>query len=628
MIGVSYRILLLFVILSFFNSKLSIASDTLVLNHQSTDFFVTGNQIDYLIDSSNSLTIDQVIHTRKFIYQHDPAFISIQKPNQSYWLRIHLKNKGSKNQRWLLENLDLHINEFEVYIVKNEQTIIHQKAGYGIPFKARTYVHKNFVFDLPIQEGETQDLYIKAKSVSPNVFLLKIQTHQHFSYYSLNEYYLLGIFYGVLAIMALYNLLLFIYFRERVYLYYFIYILSCALLTLGDDGLGFEYLWPSNPGMNRIINSIAPPLFLVSFFIYSNSFLKLKDNLASYYKYILVSFLLYLTFYLMDIFYLHFNVGYRTFTFPFICIYILSIICWRKGYKPARFYIAGYSFILLHFLYLFLKTNGLFTLSNLILSYSFNFGIILEILIFSIALNDRLKLLKKEREDALLEKEKAQRQMIYQLKENEKLKDKVNQELETKVLERTKALNQKSEELSEANRKLEELNEKLRTFASELDIKNWELQKKVKEETKARISAEEVSYEEFSKIFPNEHHCMKYLGDLKWDKGFVCKKCGNSKFSEADNHFTRKCTTCKYAESVTASTLFHGIKFPLNKAFYIVYTTSYSTKKYTIDQLAEILELRRNTCWSFRKKIQERKELLETKLKVKEIDNWQSLFLD
>jgi hypothetical protein len=44
--------------------------------------------------------------------------------------------------------------------------------------------------------------------------------------------------------------------------------------------------------------------------------------------------------------------------------------------------------------------------------------------------------------------------------------------------------------------------------------------------------------------------------------------------------------------------------------------------------LAEILELRRNTCWSFRKKILERKEILENKLKVKEIDSWQNLFLD
>jgi hypothetical protein len=270
----------------------------------------------------------------------------------------------------------------------------------------------------------------------------------------------------------------------------------------------------------------------------------------------------------------------------------------------------------------------LITWSSLLSSYSFNFGIILEILIFSIALNDRFKLLKKEREDALLEKEKAQAQIIFQLQENELLKDKVNQELEAKVFERTKALNQKSEELHDANRKLEELNEKLRTFASELDIQNWELQKKVKEETKARIIAEEVSYEEFIKIFPNEHHCLKYLGDLKWTDGYTCKKCGHPKFAESDAYFTRKCTSCKYTESVTAGTLFHGIKFPLHKAFYIVYSTSYSTKKYTIDQLAEILELRRNTCWSFRKKILERKEILENKLKVKEIDSWQNLFLD
>jgi hypothetical protein len=526
------KIIFLITLHLFLIPKFCIASDSLLLTDESNEYFVSGNQMDFLIDSTNSLTIDQVINSPKFIIHKDPAFIFIQKPNQSYWLRIHLNNKGTQNQRWLLENLDLHIHEFDIYIVKNGQSVIHQMAGYGIPFDTRAYAHKNFIFDLPINENETQDLYIRAKSFSSNLFLFRVQTHQHFSYYSLNEYYFLGIFYGVLAIMALYNLLLFIYFREQVYLHYFIYIFSCALLTLGDDGLGFEYLWPSYPQVNRLINTIAPLLFLTSFFIYSNSFLKLKENIPHYFKYISSGFITYLVFYLTDILFLKSNFGYRTFTFPFICIYILSIVCFKKGYKPSRFYIAGYSFILIHFLYLFLKSNGLITWSSLLSSYSFNFGIILEILIFSIALNDRFKLLKKEREDALLEKEKAQAQIIFQLQENELLKDKVNQELEAKVFERTKALNQKSEELHDANRKLEELNEKLRTFASELDIQNWELQKKVKEETKARIIAEEVSYEEFIKIFPNEHHCLKYLGDLKWTDGYTCKKCGHPKFAE------------------------------------------------------------------------------------------------
>jgi hypothetical protein len=604
------------------------ASDTLVLKDESSSYFISSTQVEYTIDTTNSLTLDQIAQNAVFKKYPAQAFIGILENNKNHWLRITLKNESDQHLRWLIENLDAHIHIFDFYIYTSDKKIIKKSAGYGIPFSVRDYAHKNFIFDLSIKAGEVQTIYIRAQSAARNIFLFKVQTHSYFTFYSLNEYYLLGIFYGVLAIMALYNLLLYLYFKESIYVYYCIYILSCALLTLGDDGLGFQYLWPSKPQWNVPINTFAPLIFLTSFFVYSNSFLKMKENVPSLYTWINLFFIGYTLFYFADIFFLKINIGYHTFMIPFILIYIMSIVCWKKGYKPARFYIVGYSFILLHFFYLVLKNNDLVIWNNILSSYTFNLGIIMEILIFSIALMDRFKVIKNEREIALIEKEKAQGQIIDQLKENEKLKDKVNLELETKVADRTYALHEKTNELTNANKKLEELYEKLSVFASDLDIKNWELQKKVKEETKARIIAKEVSYEEFLKIFPDEDTCIRYLSEIKWEHGFVCKKCGNKKFGKGEKIFARKCTVCKYSESVTASTLFHGVKFPLNKAFYIVYTASYSSKKFTVDQLAEILELRRNTCWSFRKKIMERKELLVSTLKVKEIDNWQSLFLD
>jgi predicted nucleic-acid-binding Zn-ribbon protein len=125
----------------------------------------------------------------------------------------------------------------------------------------------------------------------------------------------------------------------------------------------------------------------------------------------------------------------------------------------------------------------------------------------------------------------------------------------------------------------------------------------VKEETRSRILQEKVPYEEYLQIYPSDHACLSFLEKIKWEEGYTCRKCGNLSYSKTDKNFARRCTKCKYTESVTAGTLFHGIKFPLNKAFYIVYDTYDEKSRSTIDKLSEKIDLRRVTVWMFRKKV-------------------------
>src|SRR5690606_31320284 len=73
-------------------------------------------------------------------------------------------------------------------------------------------------------------------------------------------------------------------------------------------------------------------------------------------------------------------------------------------------------------------------------SYSFNIGVLGEMIMLSLALAERFKLLTHD-------KHRAQRETIKQLKEKEIIVQRSNKELEKKVLERTKALEEKNKEL-------------------------------------------------------------------------------------------------------------------------------------------------------------------------------------
>jgi hypothetical protein len=52
-----------------------------------------------------------------------------------------------------------------------------------------------------------------------------------------------------------------------------------------------------------------------------------------------------------------------------------------------------------------------------------------------------------------------------------------------------------------------------------------------------------------------------------------------------------------------AGTLFHKIKFPLLKAFYMVYFISTNKKEITSIELSRKLDLKQKVCWLFKRKV-------------------------
>jgi len=107
---------------------------------------------------------------------------------------------------------------------------------------------------------------------------------------------------------------------------------------------------------------------------------------------------------------------------------------------------------------------------------------------------------------------------------------------------------------------------------------------------------------DFTERFSDDDKCKSYLSDLKWDNGYVCKKCGHVKFTQRKG-FIRTCNLCKYNESATANTAFHKVKFGLKKAFHITFEMVNSTQSLSAMQVAKRYGISRKTAWLFMHKI-------------------------
>ena len=108
---------------------------------------------------------------------------------------------------------------------------------------------------------------------------------------------------------------------------------------------------------------------------------------------------------------------------------------------------------------------------------------------------------------------------------------------------------------------------------------------------------------EFSERFATDDGCRQYLSAIKWENGYHCGKCGHAHYYEIRKVGSRQCINCKYAESATARTLFHKVKFPLRKAFYIAFMVVTNKKGVSSYELSRKLGLRQKTCWAFRQKV-------------------------
>lgn len=112
-----------------------------------------------------------------------------------------------------------------------------------------------------------------------------------------------------------------------------------------------------------------------------------------------------------------------------------------------------------------------------------------------------------------------------------------------------------------------------------------------------------MSLFEFQQSFPDENSCKAYLAEKKWSSGFICPNCGHTNYCKGIREFDRQCTSCHRNTSPTAGTLFHGVKFSLLKAFYIVYFVATTKGGIASTELSRKLDLRQKTCWLFKRKV-------------------------
>jgi hypothetical protein len=607
------------------------ASDTLLLKNGIDHIFVDYPVLKVLEDKKAQLTFPE-IRTN----QMDTAFIQqsilepiIHKQGGVYWAKCVIINNSDLKDSWVFELLDFKIDDITVYIpdpATGKYITYHE--GDDLPFSYKNISHKNFVYSLPHARNTPYCIYMRAVVTQNNPFFLfaRISTQRYFTKYALTEYFLLALFYGIIICMVLYNSFLYLTTGGRVYLIYIFYILALAIFSLSFiDGIGFQYIWPGMPFLNTYLSELSITLFITGALAFAIYFLQTPVFYQRLHRMLLTAIgirliigLCILVFPQMEIF--------KAFDLFFLSLIAFpAYLSFRQKELVTRNYFVSYLLMYSGFCIYTLQDYRLLPHTT-IGYYSLNIGIIGEVIFLSLAIAEKSRLLIQEKNTEqqskifyLKERDEFKTELIEQLQEKEKLKNKVNLELEQKVTERTVELTKQAEVLQTLNTKLTKQSEEINRMASLLDIQNWSLKKELKTEVQARLQNEVLGLDAFSALYPNDFSCLKYISEIKWANGFSCRKCTHTKYSLNRTSLSRKCTRCSAIESVTNSTIFHGLRFPLHKAFYIAYLAVHEKDKTNATEVAAAMKLRASTWRRFFNLVKAKKQEVKKKLQIEEL---------
>lgn len=382
------------------------------------------------------------------------------------WVKLAFENQASKPQEFLIEIAYPVLDQINVAIVGQHgtKTLI---LGDKQPFYDRPIEHRNFIFPVRFDAHESLVVLMRFQTTSSMQIPLNLYRERTLFLKNQVEVMGFGLYYGSMVIMILYNLFIFLSIKEISYLYYVLYVTSMTTFLTSLNGTSFQYLWPESLWWNDQVLVVSLSGAVLFGVLFTMGFLKLKEfKPLSHKLFRSIAILAALIMVFSPLF--PYKIGIKsliliTVIAIFSCM-IMGVVRWLEGFKSARFYTIAWFSMLSGGVFLAMSKFNLLP-RNLFTEYSLQYGSVLEVMLLSFALADRLNIEKKERIEAqniAHQQERNARIANERAFQNERkarearehafeVQKKATETLENHVRDRTYELNQSLVKVRDAN---------------------------------------------------------------------------------------------------------------------------------------------------------------------------------
>lgn len=359
--------------------------------------------IAYLEDKTGELEYSQVASLPFTPYAGETPNFGFS--SSAYWFRIDLRrDRLAAQKRWWL-SIDYPLLErVDVYLTDPEGILLsHSEVGSSMPYASRELPLRNYITELPLSKHNDSILYLRVVTQSSLQVPMRIYSADGLVKEIETDSLRVGLYYGIFVIIFLYNAGLYFYTRDQNYLRYLFFLVSFIMWQLSFDGTGAEHFWNDQRWIIEHGSSFWIAMASLSALYFSRSFLNAShfapkaDRLMQLMMVVagLVAAASLILPY-SDVIAINAALGSAV---P-LMLFVTGIIVLRRNYRPARFYIAGWSSLLIGtVIFAFNKFNLIPSFEGINSIQQIGSGI--EMIFLSWALADRIHLLQNEYVDKL-----------------------------------------------------------------------------------------------------------------------------------------------------------------------------------------------------------------------------------
>lgn len=408
-----------------------------------------GKYISFTTEADFSWSPEEVYEKANFTQSVDDA-ISLGFQSNRIWLKLEVVNQADIEELFL-EIRAQQLDSVELFSLQEGTFQSHGRHGTAIIYDELNPDHVIPSYRLLMPKGKKNTYLISIKSTEQLIIPITISSPELATIRNQLSRVLFGMYAGIMLVMFLYNLVIFLIVRDKSYLFYVIYILFIGMAQASIAGYTKIFLWPNAIEFHNfsiilfsVIAGFGAIAFAQQFLDLKNKVPKINNGLKLFYVVYGVAAISYLAGYITIS---HSLLNFGGLGVAAYAIFFAALLAFR-GFRSAKFYLVAWLFFLSGIIIFVLRNFGILPF-NFFTENAIQIGSATEAILLSIALADRINVLKKE-------KEKSQAEALQISLDNQRIIREQNVILEEKVEIRTKDLTQANQDLNTAIKDLQD----------------------------------------------------------------------------------------------------------------------------------------------------------------------------
>ncbi|MDC9721612.1 MAG: 7TM diverse intracellular signaling domain-containing protein [Urechidicola sp.] len=205
----------------------------------------------------------------------------------SIFLKANFHNNTSSEKMIYLRFSNSMIHEIKGYSLEGSTLKETYSSGIIYPYKSRPIESRNYIIPIKLQPESNLTYIVKLTKTQgrPLVTNIDVLDSNSLQDNSFKEYIVIGLYIGLSALCVIIGLSFFFLLKNRLFLYYSLYVFFLSLFILAYNGILQQYILNENMVLNKywhyvIFGEITQVLFVV----FAQKFLEAKKHQPKLYK--------------------------------------------------------------------------------------------------------------------------------------------------------------------------------------------------------------------------------------------------------------------------------------------------------------------------------------------------------